>query len=378
MAAVELIHPRRDAPLLVLIVVMSVVTAGYPSYLVHPVTLLAPVPLLVALLLLDDARFTSPIWIGLVGAMAVWTVLLYLAMTGRVNGLVYSLSMYLPFAALAFRIRRPEPVALTFAVITSTLVSIRAVASFVHSGADLVPWEVYEGNQLAAELTVLLPLVIVAGLALPAEWRKTRLLLAAVVVGGLVSIVVNLGRAGLGALVILLLLGLARTSWRTLLVVGVAGLAAAAVMSSSIVSLLERIRFVHFVPSNASRPEIWSVATDALRRTAWLGVGPGNSGEALRQVGGGHAHNNLVQTALETGWPGALLMAGLTVYLIVLAARLLWRGGDGTLWALSLIGYVLYSIVSSPIQRPDFTLALVLVVLVAREHPGTRGEQWTQ
>lgn len=377
MASVELIQPRRNALLFTLIVAMGVVAAGYPSYLFHPLTLLAPVPLLLALLLLDDARLTSPIWIALAASMVAWIALLYLATAGTGTGLIHSTAMWVPFAALAFQIRRAEPVALTFAVITSALVSIRVVASFVHSGARWVPWQVYEGNQLAAELNVLLPLVLVAWLTMPADRRTERGLLMVVFVAGVASIVVNQGRAGLGVAGALVLIGLARTSWRALLVVGAVGSVAAAVLTSSIVDLLERIRFVNFVPSNASRPEIWEVAIDATRRSSWLGVGPGNSGDALREVGGGHAHNNLVQTGLEAGWPGALLMAGLTIYLIVLAARLLWQGGHDTLWALSLIGYLGFSVVSSPIQRPDFSLALVLVIMVTREHLEPRGEPWS-
>ena len=154
---------------------------------------------------------------------------------------------------------------------------------------------------------------------------------------------------------------------------GAAALAAWLVASQSIVSVLERVRFVNFVPSNAGRPEIWDVAIDASRRSAWLGVGPGNSGDALRAVGGGHAHNSLVQTMLEAGWPGALLVASLAIFLIVLATRLLLRGGQDTLWALSLLAYLGFSVISSPIQRPDFTLALVLVIMVGREHVQPRG-----
>jgi O-antigen ligase len=353
---------------------MCIVAAGYPSYIAHPVTLLAPAPLLVALVLFDDGRLVAPVWIALVAAMVTWTTLLYLAMDGTVGGLGHSMSMYAPFAALAFRIKRPERIAIVFAIGTTTLVCIRMIASYVRSGGRWVPWQVYEGNEMSARLNMLLPLVLVALLTTPRDRRWARALLVALLAAGVASVVLAQERAGLGVLAVLILVGLVRTNWRWLIVVGAAGLAAWVVASQSIVSVLERVRLVNFVPSNASRPEIWHIAVDGLRGSSWLGVGPGNSADALREVGGGHAHNNVVQTALEAGWPGAIAAAGLTAYVIVLAVRLLWRGGQETLWALSLSAYLGFSIISSPIVRPDFSLALILVIMVAREHLGARGD----
>jgi O-antigen ligase len=374
LATVRAIDTSRDGRLLMVIAGMCLVTAGYPSYVAHPVTLLAPVPLLVMLVLLDDGRLTSLIWIAAVSAMMIWTVLVYLAMAGTATGLIHSLAMYAPFAALAFHITRAERIALVFAVGTTALLCVRVVASFVRAGAQWVPWQVYEGNELSARLNVLLPLVLVAWHTVPGDRRRSRGLLLLLLAAGILSIVLAQERAGLGTLAILLFLGAARTNWRWLIGAGAAALAAWLVASQSIVSVLERVRFVNFVPSHAGRPEIWNVAIDATRRSSWLGVGPGNSGDALRSVGDDHAHNSLVQTTLEAGWLGALLVAGLAVYLIVLATRLFLRGGQDTLWALSLLAYVGFSVISSPIQRPDFTIAVVLVIMVGREHVRTRGD----
>jgi O-antigen ligase len=352
---------------------MGLVAAGYPTYVLHPITLLAPVPLLLALLVLDDARLASPAWVVWVLALMAWTVLLYLAMAGTTRGLAYSLSMYAPFAVLSFRIRRPEPVALVFAVATTTLVSARILASWFNAGAKWVPWQVYEGNELASRLNILLPLVLVALLALPAARRRERLLLLLLFAAGVTTIVLTQERAGLGVLAVLVLIGLARNQRKALVGVGVAALSGWLLASRSIVAALEHLRFVNFVPSNASRPEIWSAALDASRESAWLGVGPGNSVDALREVDVVHAHNGLVQSALEAGWPGALSYAALSIYVIVLALRLLRQDGQDTLWALSLLAYVGFSVISAPIQRPDSTLVLVLVVMAAREHVHRRG-----
>lgn len=361
-------------PLQVLIAAVCIVAAGYPSFVAHPITLLAPVPLLVALVLLDDGRLVAPIWIATTTAMATWVTLLYLAMDGTAMGWVHSMAMYAPFAALAFRIRRAQQIAITVAIGTSALLVIRMLTSFVRAGGTWAPWQVFEGNDMSARLNMLLPLVLVAWLALPRDRRGARGALLALIASGIVCVVLAQQRAGLGLLAALILLGLVRTNWRWLFVIAAAAAAGWLVASASIVSVLERVRLVGFTPSNASRPEIWDLAIDGLRRTSWLGVGPGNSGDALRAVGGGHAHNNLVQTALETGWPGAIAATAVTIYVIVLAARLLWRGGQDTLWALSLLAYLGFSVISSPIVRPDLSLALVLVILAAREHVGTRGD----
>lgn len=358
----------------VIIASMCVVAAGYPSFVAHPITLLAPVPLLVALVLLDEGRITRPIWIALSGALVTWTTLLYLAMDGTATGLGHSLAMYAPFAALAFRIKRPEQIAIAVAIGTSMLLCIRMLTSFVRAGVEWAPWQIYEGNDMSARLNALLPVVLVGFLAVPRDRRWLRGLLLALIATGIVCVVLAQQRAGLGLLVALIVLGLVRTNWRWLIVIVAAAAAAWLMASDSIVSVLERVRLVGFTPSNASRPEIWDVAIENLRRSSWLGVGPGNSADALREVGNVHAHNNLVQTALEAGWPGALAAAGLTVYVIILAARLLWRDGHNTLWALSLLAYLGFSMISSPIVRPDFSLVLVLVIMVGRERVGTRGD----
>jgi len=371
----HLIEQPIDIRVRSVIVGMAVVTSGLLSYFAHPVTLLAPVPLLAALLLLRDARLTSPIWIVSIAAAMIWAVLLYLAMAGTTRGLIYTLAMYAPFAALAYCIRRPVPVALSFAVVTTTLVSVRVLVSWLHAGAEWRAWTVYEGNDLASRLNVLLPLVLIARIELPTDKRLERGLLLLLVAAGVTSIVLTQERAALGVLVILVLIGLARNHWRSLPLVGAAALAVWLAASQSILALLERMRFVNFTPSNASRSEIWAVALDAVRESSWLGVGPGNSGAALREVGGGHAHNGLLQSALEAGWPGAAAYAALIIYLTVLAARLLRQGGMETVWALPLLAYMGFSVVSAPIQRPDSTLALVLVVMSARAQIRPRGEQ---
>jgi O-antigen ligase len=83
----------------------------------------------------------------------------------------------------------------------------------------------------------------------------------------------------------------------------------------------------------------------------------------------------LVQALLEAGWPGALLYVALSAYIVVLAARLLRQRGRDSLWALPLLAYIGFSVVSAPIQRPDFSMALVLVIMAARTHVRPRGER---
>ena len=213
---------------------------------------------------------------------------------------------------------------------------------------------------------VLLPLVLVERLR-PPRRRSTGAVLVMLLGVGVLSLCMVQSRAGIGLLLGMVLVGLARTSWRALAFVGAAALTVWFLASEAILSLLERTRFIDSVAS-APRQEIWKVAFDAMGKSPLLGVGPGNGDEALSQIPAPHAHNSFVQTALELGWPGAILIAGLLGYILYLAARLLWQGGRVTLWGLSLLAYLGVSFVSSPIVRPDFTLALVLVMLASRDH----------
>lgn len=357
---------RRDVALLGLICAMGLVTAGYPTYVAHEITLLAPIPLLVCLLLLTDARLTAPVWLIFVGVLEGWVVLSHLAMGGSATSLIHTLGTFAPFAVLAFRIRRPDRVAIHFAVVTVAMLELRVTGSFLRAGGHWRPWQVYEGNDLAARLNVLLPLVLVERLR-PPRRRSTGAVLVMLLGVGVLSLCMVQSRAGIGLLLGMVLVGLARTSWRALAFVGAAALTVWFLASEAILSLLERTRFIDSVAS-APRQEIWKVAFDAMGKSPLLGVGPGNGDEALSQIPAPHAHNSFVQTALELGWPGAILIAGLLGYILYLAARLLWQGGRVTLWGLSLLAYLGVSFVSSPIVRPDFTLALVLVMLASRDH----------
>jgi len=364
----------RDGRMRLSLLGIGLVAAGYPSFVFHPLTLLAPVPLLIAVLLLDDAQLIAPVWAFAAGAMITWAIVLYVVKDGTSTGLIYSAAMYAPFAALALRARRPESIALVMAVVTTVLVSIRVGVSWARAGARWLPWQVYEGNELTSRLALLLPLIVLAWLGLPPDRWRQRGLLVLVFGVSLTCIVLTLQRAALAAVAILVVVGLARTFWKALLAVGVVVLVAWLVARQSMVAVLERARFVNFSPSSAARPEIWRVALEKTRDSSWLGVGPGNSPKALREIGMAHAHNGFFQSALEAGWLGALLFACLAVYLGVLAVRLLLQGGQDTMWALPLIAYGVFSVFSAPLQRPDLTLILVLVIMAARQRVHRRGE----
>lgn len=358
---------RADWPLLVVVALMAVVAAGYPSYLSHPITLLAPIPLLVALLLIDRDRMVQPVWLFTVGALVIWCVLLYLAMDGTGYGLIHSVAMYAPFAALAFLLKRTRAVVLVFAALASALLGIRVLASWVGSGAELAPWTVYEGNDLAPRLVMLLPLVLVAWHSLPGDRRTARVGLVAVAALSVAGIVVTMQRAAFAVLAVLIVIWLARTKWQALAAIAASGLVAFLLVRQPIMAALEQARFVDYKASSATRPEIWQTAINAWGDTSWLGVGPGNSDFALRSVDNVHAHNGLIQSGLEAGFLGAIMFLGLVGYLLMLAFQLIRKGGQNTLWALPLLAYIGFSVFSAPLQRPDFTLVLVLAIFGARD-----------
>lgn len=364
-AAEELRVPARELAVRCIVVVMAFVAAGYPTFIADEITLVAPMFLLPAFALLQGDGARRLPWLAVCGALLGWSLLSHVMMGGTFNHLVHTVAMYAPFAALAFRVRRVDRLVLWFAVITVLLLEVRVVVAFVAAGGEWRPWQVAEGNMLAAKLNVLLPVTFVAMLAAGdrGEARAPYFVLLGM---GALCVMLILSRAGIGLLAAMCVIALVRWNWRSLIGVGGLALTAWAIAPGAVQAFLVKARFASYQPI-APRRMIWAEAFEAWRASPWFGVGPGNSSRTLVKTQNYHAHNDLVQATLETGWPVGLLLLGVMVYVAALAGRLLWWGGRSMFWGLSLLVYLAAAVVSAPLTRPDFTLSVILVLMAARE-----------
>ena len=355
----------RDRAMPWLVFAMALVVAAYPSFLSRPVTLLAPMCLLPVLILLDGDGSFRPFWLVFTLALLGWSLVSHSIMGGSFPRLVHTISMYAPFGALAFGIRRPEWLSLRFAALTVALIEVRIVVAYVAAGAEWRPWQVEDGNILVAKLNVLLPLVFLSYLKAH-ERGDSGVPYVALLSGGVLCAFLVLARAGFGILAMIVFIALLRLNWKGLFGLGAIAVAAWRIAPEVMLAFLKKARVIDFRPVSPRRM-IWTEAFEAVRGSPWFGVGPGNSERALQKSQCYHAHNSVVQATLENGWPGGLPILGLTLYLAALAARLLWQGGRSTYWGLSLLAYIVFSMVSAPIQLSEFTLAVVLVVMAVRD-----------
>ena len=70
--------------------------------------------------------------------------------------------------------------------------------------------------------------------------------------------------------------------------------------------MLVKMRLVGFEPT-APRSLIWRISWDHIVANPLLGVGPGEPRKFLAVLDINHAHNNIVQVAIETGLPSAAI-----------------------------------------------------------------------
>jgi O-antigen ligase len=357
--------PARDLAVRCIVIAMAFVAAGYPTFVADEITLVAPMFLLPAFVFLQRDGAPRLAWLVLSGALLAWSFLSHVLMGGEFTRLIHTFAMYAPFAVLAFRVRQPARLVLWFAVIAVLLLEVRIVFAFVAAGGEWRPWQVDDGNMLATKLNVLLPVVFVSMLAARdrGEARAPYLVLLGT---GALCVILILSRAGIGLLAAICVAALVRWNWRSLIGVGGLALTAWAFAPGAVWAFLSKARFVDFAPI-APRRMIWAEAFDAWRASPWFGVGPGNSSRTLVKTQNYHAHNDVIQATLETGWPVGLLLAGVMAYLATLAVRLFLWGGRSMFWGLSLFAGLADTVVSAPLTRPDFTLSVILVLMVARE-----------
>lgn len=189
---------------------------------------------------------------------------------------------------------------------------------------------VIDANIFAGYLLLIIPLVLVLGLALRPWWALPATMLAAAVFG--IALAATLSRSGwlglLAALVVLVIL-IKHRRWRLAAVA--AALAAAIVLGGLVGPMSQRLDTQQ--PGGplemlASRAQVWGVAVDIWQRHPLFGVGVANFVNYYNQEGGeqdviGHAHNIFLNMGAERGLFGLLAFIVVIVGLFATLRRAL-------------------------------------------------------
>lgn len=233
------------------------------------------------------------------------------------------------------------------------------------------------GNLVAAQINMTLPLIVFA--ALKSQGAKRQLLWLAAMTGGLAVICV-MSRNGIGTLLIMGTL-IALFNRKTTALLTCSAISLVIVFLNELLQLgfvramLIRFRFLKFKADN-SRTLIWEICSEHIHNAPWLGIGPGSSDRVLAMLGINHAHNNVIQVALESGIPAAIVAILLFGFLLHLPAVALLRDRSAFVLSMPIVAYFLISLTDNPIHHPQATLLLIACVNEARtanEIPGIPG-----
>lgn len=354
---------------MLLAMAMAVVTTGYTSLVSHPVTLMAPSIFTFALLFIsssDPRAKLRPIWFILPTVMILITLMSANQSTGKFTSLIHSIGMFIPFYALLYSSASLRKIIFAYAVFSSVLLLcwIGAMALQVE---QFKAWAIEgmggSGNLLAAQLNMLIPFLYQTS-----KKNSGFMRIFSIVLIGIASIfiVLLMSRNGIASLACTLILLSMFNHRKAALITctcvwGVMQIQPDLVHIDTVLDTLRKFRFVEY-ESRFSRTIIWGIAGDAIRENPILGVGPGNSDDALSMLNMNHAHNNVIQVALEMGVFCAGLVLIVSIYATFITVKLFLGDQTKLIAGLPVFSYLIYSVTASPIQHPEITLLLVLTM----------------
>lgn len=319
------------------------------------------------------------------------------------------LALFPPVAAFMATLAAPHRLRVQLAkgILAATTVAVVLGAAQLASGeAQLYPWRTTapgtvaglfaNRNHLATLCLISLPFAAVLGAASgrrSAVSSKTPLVLSSLYVG---LIVVSLGvirsRAGIVLLPVVLVASFA-AAWLasgrgrprvSLMLAGSAsGIACLAVAIFALAPLLQRFDSLAI---HEGRFENWPTVMLAAERYLPLGAGLGSfdavyrSVEPLSRLDGtffNQAHNEYLETLLETGWIGIVLIGAFAVW-FCRRSWMAWKGGASTnrdlqrAASIAILAILLHSIVDYPLRTA--TIATLFAVCSALLELAGRGE----
>lgn len=374
---------------ILLAVAMSLVTSGYTSLICHPVTLLAPSVFTFCILFIsssDPKAKLRPIWFFVPTVMILLTMVSANVSPGKLTSLVHSIGMFIPFYALLYSSPALRKIVSVYALSTAFLLMCWVGGMALHV-EQFEAWAI-DGtggscNLLAAQLNMLLPFLY---LTFRKHTGALKIMTGIMMPALCVFVVLLMSRNGIASLLCTLVLLLMFNHRRAAIgicgiLVGIMYLQPNLIHADAIVETLRTFRFIQYDESSVSRTVIWGVAGDVIREKPMWGVGPGNADDYLSILSMNHAHNNVIQVALEMGVVCALIVLMISVYASLITVKLLMGDHRKLIAGLPVFSYLIYSITASPIQHPELTLLLVITMnhaLTVAEESGSGLEQETQ
>ncbi len=222
-------------------------------------------------------------------------------------------------------------------------------------------------NYIAAHINMTLPLLV--AYASTAKPVMRNIIWLSILCGAFAVICVG-SRNGIGTLAgMIVLFGLfnhKRTAIFTAAVIVLILIFADEIMQNQhVYQLLARFRLVGF-EAKTTRTMIWSISFRYIEAAPWLGIGPGGSEKALTIIDINHAHNNVIQIALECGIPAALLYVFINARLLLIPGLGLLSTRTAFLASLPVVAYFMVSLTDNTIHHPETTLLLVACIHEAR------------
>jgi len=358
---------------LVVVLIMVILITGITSVVSHPLTLLGSAAaslLFTATCLVNPTCRFRPGYLVAVVALGTICLLSSEQNVSPLSSTIHILACYVSLAGFAVYVPEFSMFCRRVSILTFGILCVWVLVQTIQAGA-IGSWTVTgtagAGNLMAAQLNMTLPFIL--SMAINSQGaKKTGLLLFAF--AGMFAIVCVGSRNGIGSLLItLVLIGLFNNLKSAIAVCTF--LVTILLMSDNLLrlpfvaSFLARFRFVGY-KSSAPRSLIWSLSSDYIQRYPWFGIGPGRSEKVLAVIDINHAHNNLVQIALESGIPAAIIALLVFASLLKLPATGLFRSRQTFLMCLPVLPYIAQSFTDIPIHQPQQTLLLVLCVCTAR------------
>lgn len=348
--------------------IAAVIATGFVSRVSHSLSLTLP-----SIILFYSVPFFALFYRG--GLDLRWSAFPFAAvflgimssmMTGAwLRGVVFTLVSFLPFAFLVL-----SPVSMEGFMRRFTVISLVMIVLWVFANAAVVgeikPWAIESAagtsNLFAAQLNMLWPVMaFFAGKY--GGWKKS--LIWVLITLAVICIVLLFSRSAVTICLIMLAVLVARKSWLITLAALFSAGVFAIVFSDVLLDFLRLYRLIDY-ESSYPRTLIWNTAFEQLDGNWLFGIGPGNAKEALSSIDMYHAHNNIVHVALEMGLLLAFVVALFHIYLAYMAVKMWFSGENGKFLAFSILSYLGYSLVATPLTQPGMTFTLVIVIIFAR------------
>lgn len=346
-------------------ILAAFLTTGMSSYISHPLTVVGGcvVCLIMAgFAIIHPASKVHPVFLFCGLAMAVLTLLSAEANRSDHSSTIHVISCYLAMLSMGFSSPSLSTFCRKLILINNVFITFWIIAQGAQGNA-FQAWKITNpagaSNLMAAQINMSIPFVIEAIIS---ATMVRRLLWGGVLCLNMLAVLLVMSRNGIGTMLVLMVLYVMFNKKRLAVcvltpIILLAMFPEVITRSSVIRPLLVQIRVLDYKPV-APRSLIWEIAGEHISQQPMLGVGPGKAQVALAVLDTNHAHNNIVQIALETGLPSATLYMMLVAGMLYLPGRAVFMDKATFLPTLGILAYHAYSITAGPIVLPTATLLL--------------------